>query len=120
MESLYYILRSIVALIGVIWLANYALKYLNKYSNHSKRSIQIIERISVSKSSSLAIVKIVDDYYLMSFSETTSETLRQFSKEEVEKIETRIEQQEQSDPVQTFKRLDFKELKEKYSSYFNQ
>jgi flagellar protein FliO/FliZ len=119
MESLMYILRSIVALVIVIWLANVALKYLNKYSNHKTRSIQIIERISVSKTSSLAIVKIVDDYYLMSFSENTSETLQKFSQEEAEEIEARQKEQEQQEPIEVLKKIDFTELKEKYTSYFD-
>lgn len=116
MESLLYILRSIVALVIVIWLANLALKYLNKYSNHKTRLIQIIERISVSKTSSLAIVKIVDTYYLMSFSENTSETLHKFSQEEAEDIEAR---QKKEEPTEVLKKIDFKELKEKHKSYFD-
>lgn len=119
MESFLYILRSIAALIVVIWLANVALKYLNKYSNHKTRSIQIIERISVSKTSSLAIVKIVNDYYLMSFSENTSETLQKFSHEEAKEIEARQKEQEQQEPMEVLKKVDFTELKQKYASYFD-
>lgn len=119
MESFLYVLRSIAALIVVIWLANVALKYLNKYSNHKTRSIQIIERISVTKTSSLAIVKIVNDYYLMSFSDNTSETLQKFSSEEAEIIEAKMLEQEESEPMEVVKNFDFSELKEKYANFFD-
>lgn len=126
MESFLYVIRSIVALIIVIWLANLALKYINNYSNNTMKSIQIIERISVSKASSLAIVKIVSDYYLMSFSDNASETIRKFTDEEAIEIEEKIALQEQSDPVKAMKDFDLsrlksvnlKTLREKYSQLF--
>lgn len=128
MESFLYVVRSIVALVVVIWLANVVLKYLNKYSNNTTKSIQIVERISVSKTSSLAIVKIVGNYYLMSFSENSSETLKQFSEAEVKEIEAKLALQEASDPVNAVKKFDFsrlkefdlKDLKSKYSQLFEQ
>lgn len=123
-----YAMRSIVALIVVIWLANSILKYLEQYSNRSTKSIQIIERISVSKTSSLAIVKIVEDYYLMSFSEGASETLKQFSAEEAEEIEAKLVVQKSSDSLATIMNVDAKafsktkltELKNKYDQFFVQ
>lgn len=128
MESFLYVVRSIVALVVVIWLANVVLKYLNKYSNNTTKSIQIVERISVSKTSSLAIVKIVGNYYLMSFSENSSETIKQFSEAEVKEIEAKLALQEASDPVNAVKEFDFsrlkefdlKDLKSKYSQLFEQ
>lgn len=120
MESLFYIVRSIVALIVVIWLANQALKYINKLSNNQSRSIQIVERISVSKSSSLAIVKILDDYYLMSFSEQASETLQKFTKEEAAEIETRMAKQESFETNEWFKEFDLTETKDKLVHYFKE
>lgn len=128
MESFLYVVRSIVALVVVIWLANVVLKYLNKYSNNTTKSIQIVERISVSKTSSLAIVKIVGNYYLMSFSENSSETIKQFCEAEVKEIEAKLALQEASDPVNAVKEFDFsrlkefdlKDLKSKYSQLFEQ
>lgn len=114
MESVLYILRSIAALILVIWLANIALKYLNKYSNAETKSIRIIERISVSKTSSLAIVKILNDFYLMSLTEKNSEILRKFDAEEVKKIE-----KQQKKPLETASLFSLKEVKEKYTNYFD-
>lgn len=119
MESFIYIVRSILALIVVVWVANIALRYLNSLSIHDKKSIQIIERISVSKASSLAIVKIVNDYYLMSFSESATETLQKFTPEEVKEIEERMEMNPVLDPKQAFVKFDFKQAKESLISIFN-
>ena len=120
MESLLYILRTLVALVIVIWLANVAIKYLNNYSKNDMRNIQIVERISVSKASSLAIVKIVNDYYLMSFSEDKNEIIQKFSKDEVFKIEERLEHKEANNPTEKIKTIDFKETKDKFAQYFEQ
>ena len=120
MESLLYILRTLVALVIVIWLANVAIKYLNNYSKNDMRNIQIVERISVSKASSLAIVKIVNDYYLMSFSEDKNEIIQKFSKDEVFEIEERLEQKEANSPTEKMKTIDFKETKDKFAQYFEQ
>lgn len=120
MESFIYILRSILALIVVVWVANIALRYLNNLSIHDKKSIQIVERISVSKASSLAIVKIVNDYYLMSFSDNSTETLQKFTHEEVIEIEKRIEMNPTMDPKETFSKFDFKQVKETMTEYFEQ
>ena len=120
MESLLYILRTLVALVIVIWLANIAIKYLNNYSKNDMRNIQIVERISVSKASSLAIVKIVNDYYLMSFSEDKNEIIQKFSKDEVFEIEERLEHKEANNPTEKIKTIDFKETKDKFAQYFEQ
>ena len=120
METFLYILRSIGGLIVVIWLANVALKYLNQLNNGEMKSIQIVERLSVHKSSSLAIVKIVNDYYLMSFSEQKTETLQKFTAEEAREIEERLEQKETINPTESFKNIDLTVVKEKFAHYFEQ
>lgn len=119
MEPFIHILRSIAGLIVVIWLANVSLKFLNKYTNQDTKSMQVVERLSVHKASSLAIVKIVDDYYLMSFSEQKTETLRKFSKEEAIEIEKRLAaQKEQTQPTEALKNFDLSAVKEKFAQYF--
>lgn len=81
--------------------------------------MQVIERLSVHKASSLAIVKIIDDYYLMSFAEQKTESLQKFTKEEALEIEKRLAaQQEQSQTGEALKEFDFSVLKEKFSKYF--
>ena len=118
MESFIYILRSIGGLIVVIWLANVVLRFLNNVNNGEMKSIQVVERLSVNKTSSLAIVKIVNEYYLMSFSEQKTETLQKFSAEEAAEIEKRLEQKETSAPTEAIKNFDFMALKDKYARYF--
>lgn len=120
METFLYILRSIGGLIIVIWLANIALKYLNHFNNGEMKTIQVVERLSVHKSSSLAIVKIVNDYYLMSFSEQKTETLQKFTAEEAREIEERLEQKETINPTEAFKNIDLTVVKEKFAHYFEQ
>jgi len=114
-----YVFRSIIALVIVIWLVNVILKYLSQYSNKQSKSIEIIERISVSKVSSLAIVRIVHQYYLMSFSEDDIDVLREFDDEEVKEIEKILNQQEEAKPLENIKNINLKEVKEKYSNFFN-
>ena len=120
METFLYILRSIGGLIIVIWLANIALKYLNHFNNGEMKTIQVVERLSVHKSSSLAIVKIVNDYYLMSFSEQKTETLQKFTAEEALEIEQRLKQKEAVDPTEAFKNIDLTAVKAKFAHYFEQ
>lgn len=115
-----YVLRSIIALVVVIWSVNVVLKYLNQYTSKQTKSIEIIERVSVSKSSSLAIVKVLNQYYLMNFSENSSEMIREFTEEQTEEIEKIFSEQEDGEPSEFFKGFNFKELKEKYLSFFNQ
>lgn len=68
----------------VIFMANGILKYLNSYMMGKNRFIKIIERVAVNKNSALAIVKICDQYYLMSLSEDRNEILRELDKGELE------------------------------------
>lgn len=115
-----YILRSIIALVVVIWLVNVLLKYLSQYTNKQTTTIEIIERVSVSKSSSLALVKIVNQYYLMSISENTSEILREFTEEEHLEIEEQLKEKAANEPLALSKTFEIKKLKEKYANFFDQ
>lgn len=94
MDLFLYTLRSIIALIGVLWLANFVLKYIDQYANKQTKSIQVIERTSVSKSSSLAIVKIMEQYYVMSISEHSTEILERLSDEDIQILEKQIKEQQ--------------------------
>lgn len=120
MDLFLYVLRSIVALLIVIWVANVLLKYVNQHMNKQTRTMQIIERITVSKSSSLAIVKIINQYYLMSFTEDTSEILREFTHEEIEEMEKPFNKQEEVESKASLNKIGFSYLKEKYKHFFEQ
>lgn len=113
------IVRTILALVIIIWLANLLLGKLNHYMEKQSRSIEIIERFSITKNSSLAIVKIVNSYYLMSFSEDSNEILKEFTAEEVYEIVEVMKEQETRDPSQFIDQLDFSKWKEKYADFFN-
>lgn len=113
-----YVLRSIFALILIIWLANVLLGKLNKYTQDQSKSIQIIEQFSISKNSSLAIVKIVKHYYLMSFNENSSEILKEFAIDEVDEIQEMIENREDSKLTEYFTEINFVKMKDKYARFF--
>lgn len=112
------IIKSIIALIIVIWLANFLLNKLNSYSKGQAKMIQVIERYPVSKTSSLAIVKIINRYYLMSLSESSSEILEEFSSKEAYEIVEQMNQQESIDPSMVMKQIDLTAIKEKYTHFF--
>ncbi|MDN6625699.1 MAG: flagellar biosynthetic protein FliO [Pisciglobus halotolerans] len=82
-----YVLKSIVALIIIIYLANVLLKYLNKLSTKQTQMMVVIERMPVSKTASLCIVKIVETYYVISFSEGKTELLKTLSDEETMRVQ---------------------------------
>ena len=77
--------KMIFVLILVILIANVTLKFLNSKINSKGRMIKIIEKISVDAHSSIGIVQIMADYYLMSFTEKENLILKDLSKEDVDK-----------------------------------
>lgn len=113
-----YVLRSIFALIIIIWLANVLLRQLNKYTQGQSKSIQIIERFSISKNSSLAIVKIVERYYLMSFNDSSNEILKEFAANEVDEMLEVMQDQTASSPSQLFTAINVTKIKDKYTQFF--
>lgn len=90
------VLQMILALGVIILLANYLLKKLNTLTRSSSAVIKVIERVPVSKTSSLSIVQINSEYMLMSMTETTNEVLKTFSKEEKEAIQQRLAEKTQA------------------------
>lgn len=112
--DLLYILRSILALIFIIWLANLLLGKLNQYMKGRTQSIEVIERFSVTKNSSLAIVKVVNNYYLMSFSENQNEILKEFSAAEVYEIIELKKVEEAKNPIVEENWHELSKWKEKY------
>lgn len=118
LTGIFYIVRSLLALAVIIFLANVVLKKLQQYSSQSNQSIQILERVSVSKASALALVKIGGQIYLMSLTETSSEILRELSAAEVQVIEKQqLEIEEKQADAPTL--LDtLKEFQKKYQEMF--
>lgn len=128
-----YVLKSVVGLIVIIWAANYGLKYLNTFMTKKNQVIKVIDRTPTSKSSALSIVEIADTYYLMSFTDTRNEILKELTAVEKEKITSSIEEKRpdfpmRSDNQQTGKTLvqilvqtlvqTFKSLRSRYQSFY--
>ena len=84
--SILTVLKTIVVLVLVIFLANISLKALDNYSRKQNRSIKVIEKVSIFNNSAIAIVEICGTYYLMSFSDKENKILKELHKEEVESI----------------------------------
>lgn len=87
--------------------------------------IKVIERTPISKSSALSIVEIADTYYLMSFTDTRNEILRELTAEEKAKITKSIEEVLPVTPVKPEKASSgkktiqtFKTLQSQYQSFY--
>lgn len=119
--------QMLFALFLIIILANFLLKRLDRINQVRSKAIKIIERVPVSKSSSLCIVQIGTQYMLMSFSESGNEVIKEFSQKEKEDIQKRIHQQTQDTKnITDLKKItgDLKgkygQLKKKYEDSFKQ
>lgn len=117
-----YVVKSILALVVIIFIANYSLKYLNTFMTKKGKAIRIIERTAINKSSSICIVEIAGTYYVMSFTETRNEILRELTESEKEAViqsqELDESNQESPDlfkgkPIQVFK-----ELQTRYQNFY--
>lgn len=123
--GLSYVLKSVVALVVIILAANYGLKYLNTFMIKRNQVINVIERTPISKSSALSIVEIAGTYYLMSFTDTRNEILRELTAEEKGKISTTIEETKVNSPMKFKKQQSgkkavhtFKTLQSQYQSFY--
>lgn len=97
-----YLFKSMGALVLVLFLANVALKQLNRTMAKQQRVIHILERLSVGKNASLAIAKVGESYYLMSLSDSQSTILKELTEEEVEVAlhkETDLEKPKETDTI---------------------
>lgn len=76
---------------------NICLKTLGKYTNQSKKNFRIIQKIAVSKTSSIGIVQVIDTYYVMSFSENHNEILKELNDYEVAQLLDSLENAKSSE-----------------------
>ena len=86
MEPFWTILKTILLLILVILLANFLLKLMKKQIDNKNKNMIIIERLQLSNTDSLNIVKILDEYYLISHSDKNIDLLKTLDGKEVEKM----------------------------------
>ncbi|SFC40597.1 flagellar protein FliO/FliZ [Alkalibacterium subtropicum] len=91
--------QMLIALSVTVLLANFLLRKLNNVSRGTSDVIKVIERVPVSKSSSLSIVQVDSEYLLMSISETKSEVIKTFTQQEKEAIQKRLIESRQAKEV---------------------
>ena len=108
--GLEYVLKSVLALIVIIFLANKLLGYMNTIMNKQTKAIRIIERMPVNKNSSMCIVEMLGSYYLMSFTEGRNEILKEFSEDESDAIIAMRKEKELSTGQKTPDAEQFKEI----------
>lgn len=108
--GLEYVLKSVLALIVIIFLANKLLGYMNTIMNKQTKAIRIIERMPVNKNSSMCIVEMLGSYYLMSFTEGRNEILKEFTEDESQAIIAMRKEKELSAGQSTLDAEQFKEI----------
>ncbi|KRL02104.1 flagellar biosynthetic protein FliO [Liquorilactobacillus capillatus] len=96
MEVFFSLIKVSVFLLIIIYLINISLKYLNKYTNQTNNTFQILRKIAVSKTSSIGVVQIVDKYYVMSFAEQQNQILKELTADEAAKFVASLNQKKQS------------------------
>ncbi len=84
MEGFFLLFKTIAFLLAIIFLIRISLTYLNKHTQNQSKSIEIVERLSVGKESSLSIVLVCKKYYLMSM----NELIKELDEEEVRDLVT--------------------------------
>lgn len=108
--GLEYVLKSVLALIVIIFLANKLLGYMNAIMNKQTKAIRIIERMPVNKNSSMCIVEMLGSYYLMSFTEGRNEILKEFTEDESQAIIAMRKEKELSAGQSSLDTEQFKEI----------
>lgn len=83
METFLSLVKMIGFLLLILYLINISLKYLNRYTNQHNHQLRILQKIAVSKSSSIGIVQIMDKCYVMSFSEQQNQIIKELTPEEM-------------------------------------
>lgn len=86
MEGFFTVLQTFIVLIIVIALAHISLRLLNKYMVKQNKIIKIWEKTSVNNNSSIGVIEVTGNYYLMSFTQNENKILKELEKEEVEEI----------------------------------
>ncbi|MEG0254316.1 MAG: flagellar biosynthetic protein FliO [Vagococcus sp.] len=87
MTSFFLVFKSIVFLVVIILLIQIVLSYLNKFNQSQSKNIEIIEKLSVNKDSSMAIVLVCGSYYLMSLTPTNNQMIKKLNEFEVREIQ---------------------------------
>ncbi len=81
MEGFFYVFKMLIAFIMVIFIACISLRFLQKKASGRKRFINIIEKTALGSNSFLSIVKVADEYFLMSFTGKDVKILKKLNSE---------------------------------------
>lgn len=87
MASFFLVFKSIVFLVIVILLIQIVLSYINKFNQAQSKNIEIIEKLTINKDSSMAIVLVCGSYYLMSLTPTSNQLIKKLNEFEVREIQ---------------------------------
>lgn len=104
MDTFFSLVKLIGFLILILYLINLSLKYLNRYTSQQNAQLRILQKVAVSKSSSIGIVQILDRCYVMSFSEQQNQILKELTTEEAAQLLAQL-----SDPATPQAALNFSE-----------
>lgn len=85
-DSVVTVFKLIVSLVAVILLLTLFLRYLNRLTTPRHSQLAIIQKIMVSKAVALAIVKIMDSYYVMTISDQSSTVIKKLSTAEADQL----------------------------------
>lgn len=117
------IIKMVIFLLIILYFISQSLKFLNKQINPENEILQVVQRISVSKTSSIAIVKMFEKYYVMSISEQQNQIIKELSAEEVLQLKQhqQLLKQQQKTPADFSKILkkEVQQLLEKKGSQGN-
>lgn len=105
MDTFLATVKMLIVLGVVIYLISVSMKFLNRYTTQSTRGLKIIQKIAVTKSSSIGVVQIAQRYYVMSFSETQNQILKELDEVDATLLLTQLQEEPVADIKQDFAQL---------------
>lgn len=93
LESILTVMRSIGALLLVIYLINILIRYLSKFTSGQNRLVRIIEKVPLDANLSIVIIEVMGDFFLVSSSKESTTILRELDSDEVEEQIEKIEEE---------------------------
>ncbi|AQS54207.1 hypothetical protein BW727_101883 [Jeotgalibaca dankookensis] len=95
-----YVIKSIGALAVVILMANILLKKMNAVTTKGAKNMKILEKMPLSRTSSLYIIEVTGKHYLMSGTEQHNEILKEL--DEVQMANYLDNQTQQNEKTKVF------------------
>ncbi|MHC9001615.1 flagellar biosynthetic protein FliO [Enterococcus bulliens] len=90
MNTVLSIIKMIFFLGIILYLISLAMKFLNRYTTQQHSDFQVVKKIATTKNSAIGIVKIIDTFYVMSFSEQQNTILRELTVTEAKNLEENL------------------------------